>query len=263
MFLTSWNVNGLRAVFRKGSFEKFLKDYSPDVVLIQEIKGTPDKFSEEILDEAEYKKFFHPAEKPGYSGVAIFVSSKYSGEIEGFKSGMSNFEDTEGRVARVDFKNGLTIISVYVPNGGKSEEAFQGKLGFFDLLGEYAKSIVDEGRSVAIGGDFNVARSEIDLAQPEKHANNVLFRENIRNKMQSLLDLGFSDTFRDKFPDKKGAYSYWDNFDFSLPQGIKPRDVNRGWRIDYFLVDKNTKTKNPNILDEVLGSDHCPVSIDI
>ena len=262
MLLTSWNVNGIRAVHKKGALLNFLESVSPDVLLLQEIKGTVDKFPEELLDESKYKKFFHSAEKAGYSGVGIFVSKGQEKNIQEFTVGMTGFEDSEGRVARVDFKNGLTAISVYVPNGGKSEEAFQGKIGFFSFLRNYLNEIVDSGRSVIIGGDFNVARSEIDLASPEKKENNVCYRSEIREKMEILLDSGFVDTYRDKYPDKEGAYTYWDNFDFSIPRGVTPREINKGWRLDYFLSDKKTKIKNPQILQEFMGSDHCPISIE-
>ena len=263
MFLTSWNVNGIRAVHRKGALDSFLSTYSPDVLLLQEIKGTPDKFGDELLDETKYKKIFHPAEKAGYSGVGIFISKANGDKIESTSTGMPGFTDSEGRILRVDFKNGLTVIGVYVPNGGKSEEAFHGKLNFFSLLQDYLNEIVGSGRSVAIGGDFNVARSNIDLAAPEKNEKNVCFREDIRKKMETLLGSDFIDTFREKYPNKIEAYSYWDNFDFSLPRGVTPREVNKGWRLDYFLTDKKLKTKNPQILQDVLGSDHCPVSIEV
>ena len=152
---------------------------------------------------------------------------------------------------------------MYVPNGGKSEEAYKEKLSFFKLLTTYVKALQKEGNKVIIGGDFNVAHNEIDLAEPEKHRNHTHFNDEIRACIGTLIDAGLTDSYRIRNPDKKGAYSYWDNFSFSLPRGTKPRDVNSGWRLDYMLVDSETNDhiKEAQIHQNILGSDHCPVSI--
>jgi len=264
MKIFSWNVNGIRAVARKGALEEFINKCKPDVALFQEIKGKPEQFDENILNETNFKKYFHPAEKAGYSGVAVWVSQKYADKIGEIKKGIPTLNDKEGRIICADVDD-LSIFSVYVPNGGKSEEAFAHKLEFFSKFREHLINCKKNGRKIIVGGDFNVARTEIDLAQPEKNENNVCYTKSVREKMESFLSKEFIDTFREKYPDKKEAYTYWDNFDFSLPRGTKPREVNRGWRIDYMVVDTDTHktTKNPDIHSEIMGSDHCPVSIEI
>ena len=177
---------------------------------------------------------------------------------------MPGWKDGEGRVAQCTL-NDTTIISVYVPNGGKSEEAYAEKLSFFSLLAKYAKNLQRNGKKVIIGGDFNVARSELDLAEPDKHRNHTHFNEEVRAHMEQLTEAGMIDSYRVRNPDKEGAYSYWDNFSFSLPRGTKPRDVNNGWRLDYLLVDAKTNDaiQKAEIHQNIFGSDHCPVSITI
>ena len=176
---------------------------------------------------------------------------------------MPGWKDGEGRVAQCELTDGTVIISVYVPNGGKSDEAYGEKLSFYKLLAAYAKKKQKEGNRIIIGGDFNVARSELDLAEPEKHRNHTHFNDEVRAHMEKITEAGLTDTFRVRNPDREGAYSYWDNFSFSLPRGVKPRDVNKGWRLDYLMVDPATdkKIKDACIHNNIFGSDHCPVSV--
>ena len=143
---------------------------------------------------------------------------------------MPKWEDNEGRVAQCFLTNNTVIISVYVHERRKIRRSIQGKLSFFKLLTTYVKALQKEGNKVIIGGDFNVAHNEIDLAEPEKHRNHTHFNDEIRACIGTLIDAGLTDSYRIRNPDKKGAYSYWDNFSFSLPRGTKPRDVNSGWR---------------------------------
>ena len=262
MKVFSWNVNGLRAVYKKGALDSFLDLYKPDVLLIQEIKGKEEQFVDEGISSIKnYKMFFNPAEKPGYSGVAVFVNTKHKDVL--FEKGMPGYKDGEGRVVTVLLKD-LACVGVYVPNGGKSDEAYAEKLGFYSLLAKYADKLNKE-RSVIIAGDFNVARSELDLAEPEKHLNHTHFCPEVRDAAEEMTRSGFVDTFRTRYPDKKEAYSYWDNFSFSLPRGTKPRDINKGWRLDYIFADAvlNKKIKDSYIHTDVMGSDHCPVSVHI
>ena len=257
MKIYSWNVNGIRAVERKEALAEFIETEKPDILLLQEIKGKEDVI-EEALQDYPYKRFYNPAEKAGYSGVAIWVSNNLEDEVIEFKKGMPKWDDVEGRVAQIHFKN-TVIISIYGPNGGKSEQAYEDKLRFFDLLKTYIYSL---DKRVIVGGDFNVARSDIDLSEPDKHRNHTHFNEEIKGKMETLLGKDFVDTFRSRNEGKEGCFTYWDNFDFKL-KGIKPRDVNKGWRIDYLVVDKKTnkEIKSADINNNVFGSDHCPISI--
>ena len=182
MKIYSWNVNGIRAVHKKGALFNFIKKEKPDILLIQEIKGTIDKFDEEILDESEYSKEFNPAEKPGYSGVSIWVKDKNN--IVEYKKSMKGWKDSEGRVLRVELKNGLIVFSVYVPNGGKSEEAYKDKLKFYETLSKNISELIEQGKNIIVGGDFNVARSEIDLARPDKFKDHTHFNKEVRSYME-------------------------------------------------------------------------------
>ena len=258
MRIYSWNVNGLRAVHKKEALQTFIQKEKPDVLLLQEIKGKEEQF-EEIKEAYDFQYFFNPAEKAGYSGVAIWV--KPSLTVSANKKGMPKWKDGEGRVIRVDIDT-YSVISVYVPNGGKSEEAYKEKLTFYTLLNNYGKQLQKEGRNVIIGGDFNVARSELDLAEPEKHKDHTHFNDEVRSHMEKVVD-NFTDTYRSRHLNKKEAYTYWDNFDFSLPKGTRPRDINKGWRLDYLLVDEKTDgvIKKVAIHNAIMGSDHCPISI--
>lgn len=268
----SWNVNGLRAVERKKALQEFITKHSPDILLLQEIKGKVEQFSEYLTDTDTYEKHYHSAEKAGYSGVAVWVRQDIKDtlgdtvEIVGMPP-IKEWNDSEGRVLRVDFQNSkLTVLSIYIPNGGKSDEAFIYKLNFFKLLGEYLDTMKKEGRIFVLGGDFNVAHKEIDLEEPEKHKNNVGFREEIREKLDTFIkNKKLIDTYRHFYKDKKGAYTYWDNFDFSLPRGTTPRFINRGWRLDYLFMENShlSQLKSADIKSDILGSDHCPVSIEI
>ena len=262
MKVYAWNVNGLRAVHNKGALESFIKKENPDIILFQEIKAREEQLHETLTDDT-FIRFYNSAEKAGYSGVAIWVHPRNKKIFKSFSKGMPKWEDNEGRVAQCFLTNNTVIISVYVPNGGKSEEAYKEKLSFFKLLTTYVKALQKEGNKVIIGGDFNVAHNEIDLAEPEKHRNHTHFNDEIRACIGTLIDAGLTDSYRIRNPDKKGAYSYWDNFSFSLPRGTKPRDVNSGWRLDYMLVDSETNDhiKEAQIHQNILGSDHCPVSI--
>ena len=263
MKIYSWNVNGLRAVYNKGALEKFITKENPDVILFQEIKVKEDKMPEELMDNT-FTRFYNPAEKAGYSGVAIWIHPRNEKIFKGFKKGMPGWEDGEGRIAVAEFDNGLVVISVYVPNGGKSDEHYQEKLKFYSSITRYAKKLQKEGKHVVIGGDFNVARSELDLSEPEKHRNHTHFNEEVRASAEQIIEkAGMIDSYRERNPAEEGAFSYWDNFSFSLPKGVTPRDVNKGWRLDYLFVDAdlNKKIKKATIHQKILGSDHCPISI--
>ena len=258
MKIYSWNVNGLRAVERKGSLNIFLEKEKPDVLMLQEIKGKPEQFSEFLTQNDNYYQYYHPAVKPGYSGVGVWVS-KNIGECD-VKKGMKGWKDTEGRVITINSKAlPYSIVSVYVPNGGKSKEAHDDKLSFYPTLIKHLDSL----KNFVIGGDFNCALESIDLAEPERHQNTIGFLPEEKIELKKFFDKGYVDTFRSRHPNKQ-QYSYWDNFDFKY-RGKKPRDIGIGWRIDYIIADNTTnkKIKLAKINDDIMGSDHCPVSISI
>lgn len=262
MKIYSWNVNGIRAVHTKGALAQFIKKEDPDIVLLQETKAREEQLPEELHNQ-NYTSFYHAAEKAGYSGTAVWVHIRNKKITKGFTKGMPKWRDTEGRIVQCELTDKRVVIGVYVPNGGKSEEAYQEKLQFLSTLAAYAEKLQKDGYQVIIGGDFNVARSELDLAKPEKHRNHIHFNHEVRSHMEQLIAAGLTDTYRTRNPDEVGAYTYWDNFSFSLPRGTKPRDVNEGWRLDYLLVDSKTdkKIKQAKIHQNIFGSDHCPVSV--
>ena len=265
MKIYSWNVNGLRAVHNKGALTLFIEKEDPDILLLQEIKVKENQLPDELQD-GTFFRLYNPAEKAGYSGVAIWVHARMKEEVATFSKGMPEWDDREGRVAQCLLKDNTVIISVYVPNGGKSETAYQEKLTFFTSLSKYVKELQTKGCRVIVGGDFNVARSELDLPDvPEKFLEHTHFNFEVRGHMETLIESGLVDSYRSRNEDEEGAYSYWDNFSFSLPRGIKPRDVNKGWRLDYILVDQETNAniQEAAIKQQIFGSDHCPVSITI
>lgn len=254
MKLLSWNVNGIRAVERKGALKEFLDEYDPDVLLIQEIKAKEDQLGKIIKDFSEYKQFYHSAEKPGYSGTSIWVHESIEGVT--FDSGLPGYDDNEGRVARMDVDNN-TILGIYFPNGGKSQEAWDDKLVFFDKFLEYVNDLRKSGRNVIWTGDINAAHEEIDLARPKDNLTSIGFRPEERAWVGKVIENGWTDVFRKMNPDKV-KYSWWHMIS-------RARDRNVGWRIDYFFIDEKQidNVNDMDYLNEQFGSDHCPVLLDI
>ncbi|MDI9325189.1 MAG: exodeoxyribonuclease III [Alphaproteobacteria bacterium] len=265
MKIYSWNVNGLRAVFKKGSIQEFITKEKPDIVLLQEVKVKEDQLTEEQKMYEGYTQVYHSAQKAGYSGTAVWVHRQYASMIENQINTFSKYKDTEGRFVQIDLNNGITVISVYIPNGGKSDEHYVQKIDFIKKLGEHAKRLIKTKRMVVIGGDFNIAHSALDLAEPEKYEGHTHFNHTVRTLLTDYMGNDLVDTYRSRNVNKEGAYTYWDNFDFSLPKGTKPREVNRGWRIDYLFADTelNKKITQAHIHADIFGSDHCPISVTI
>jgi exodeoxyribonuclease-3 len=259
MKVVSWNVNGIRAVERKGALQDFLRIHKPDVLLLQEIKGTPDKFSPYLTKNMLFSQYYHPAEKPGYAGTGVWVDNASDLEIVGFSTGIPGFEDTEGRVSRIDIKKDgkrYAILGVYFPNGGKSSEAWDGKLVFYEDFLNYVNTIRQQGIECIWGGDVNCAHNEIDLARPKENKKSIGFLPEERAWVSKVIDTQWVDVFRYRNPEKV-VYSWW-----SMQTRARARNV--GWRIDYFFVDQSfeTRIKNIEYLTEQMGSDHCPVVIE-
>ena len=228
MKIISWNVNGLRAVHKKGALQEFLLQHSPDVLCLQETKSKPEQVA--FLDDElpEYEKFYVSAEKAGYSGTAIWTKkSAISSPV--FISGMENFyNDTEGRIARVDIGT-LTVIGVYFPNGGKSEEAWEEKLVFYKQFLEYIQSIERLGQNVIFCGDVNCCHTAIDIARPKENDGKIGFHPREREIVSSWILAGWKDIWRDTNSETVDQYSWW-----SYRGGARDRNV--GWRIDYFFA---------------------------
>jgi len=248
--ILSWNVNGLRSVYKKG-FVEWLENSNADIVCLQETKANENQLTYDLLYPAGYEAHFNSAEKKGYSGVAVYT--KKSPEQVEKTFGMDRF-DTEGRYLRLEYEK-YVLMNFYVPNGGRDKKDYDYKLNFYAFLLEKLKQSRD--KNIIIVGDFNIAHKEIDLARPKDNVNNIMFTPKERQKITDLLECGYIDTFR-IHTKEGGFYSWWAYFN-------NARERNIGWRIDYVFVSKplKAKVKKAFILKEITGSDHCPVGIDI
>lgn len=250
MKLISWNVNGLRACITKG-FSLFFKSIDADIFCIQETK-----MQEEQAKEIEYEgyyKYMNSAEKKGYSGTAIFTKIKPINVSYGI--GIEE-HDKEGRVITLEFDK-FFLVNCYTPNSKRGLERLAYRKIWEDEFRNYLIKL-DKVKPVILCGDLNVAHKEIDLKNPSTNHHNAGFTDEEREKMTKLLESNFTDTFRYLYPDKKDAYSWWSYM-------LKSRERNIGWRIDYFIVSNSIRDeiKDAIIHSEVLGSDHCPIELDI
>lgn len=252
MKILSWNVNGLRAIHRKGFLQWFLEE-KPDMLCIQEIRAMEEQLPSDLREIEGYYTYFFSAERKGYSGVALYTKIEPKIVRNGF--GIERF-DREGRVLIADYES-FVLFDIYFPNGRTSKERLQYKLEFYDAFLNYANNLKNEGREIVVCGDLNTAHKEIDLAKPEENQKMSGFLPEERAWIDKFFSEGYLDTFR-MFNKEPGQYTWWD---FK----IRARERNQGWRIDYFFVSKNLKesVKSAYILSDVMGSDHCPVGIDL
>lgn len=252
MKLISWNVNGIRAVWKKG-FSQWLLQENPDVLCLQETKASVDQLSAEMTTVGEYSSFWCSAEKKGYSGVAIYTKKRPLSVTTGL--GLPEF-DSEGRVIIADFGS-FVLFNVYFPNGGAGNKRVSFKMAFYTAFEQKVESLRRQGRQVVICGDVNTAHEEIDLARPKENSKNTGFLPEERAWVSRLISLGYIDTFR-SFYKEGGHYSWWD-----YKTAARVRNV--GWRIDYFFISAALKPalSGAFILSEVQGSDHCPVGINL
>ena len=249
MRLISWNVNGLRACVGKG-FLDFFHEIRADAVCLQETKMQPDQLTLELDGYAQY---WNSAVKKGYSGTAIFTKQ----QPLSVKNGMDIPEhDNEGRVITCEYEN-FYLVTVYTPNAQSELARLDYRMTWDDAFREFLLEL-DAKKPVIVCGDMNVAHKEIDLKNPGPNRGSAGFTDEEREKFSKLLESGFTDTFRHLHPDLVGAYSWWS-------YRFKARQNNAGWRIDYFLVSDRIKDKivTASILPEVMGSDHCPVMLEI
>jgi exodeoxyribonuclease III len=248
--LVSWNVNGIRAVSKKGFFE-WMEETRPDILGLQETKISSDQLTEELIKRKGYKSYFSHAEKRGYSGVALYTKEEPISVQEGF--GVPRF-DSEGRTLVADFGD-FVIANIYFPNGAQNEERLQYKLDFYDAFYKWANKLVKEGKKLTVCGDYNTAHKAIDLARPKENEKISGFLPVERAWMDKFVKAGWSDTFR-LINDKPDQYSWWH-------MRTNARERNVGWRIDYFFTSKNLtdQVDGATIEQHVLGSDHCPVTL--
>lgn len=248
--ILSWNVNGLRAIMKKG-FLDFLSSESPDIVCLQETKTSEAPL--ELYQADGYHRYFAMGEKKGYSGAALLTREEPQSIARGF--GDARF-DGEGRTLIADYGK-FVLMNIYFPNGKASPARLDYKMAFCDAFLDYADRLQGQGRKIIVCGDVNTAHDERDIARPRENSKVSGFLPSERAWMDKLEAHGYVDTFR-MFSQEGGHYTFWD-----VVSGARARNV--GWRIDYFYVSENLKkqVKDAFIMTDVMGSDHCPIGLKI
>jgi exodeoxyribonuclease III len=252
MKLISWNVNGIRACSRT-HFPKWFEKEAADVVCLQEIKAHPEQVAEELRHPAGYHSFWHPAEKPGYSGTAIFTRK----EPLSVQLGIGVPEiDREGRILQAEFKD-FTLLNCYFPNSQREHTRLPFKLDFCARLLKHTQKLRSKGKNVVICGDFNIAHKEIDLKNPKSNAKNAGFLPEERAWMDRFIEAKYVDVFRE-FEKGPGHYTWW-----SYRPGVREKNV--GWRLDYFCANSEFRDRLKGMKHQcdVMGSDHCPVVLEL
>lgn len=262
MKIYSWNVNGIRAVWNKGAFQDFIAKHDPDILCLQETKAQPDQSP---VDLPQYKEFWYSAEKKGYSGTAIFTKTDPVAIVNGLPQEMiDKYEvvgdvygdaNKEGRVMTAEFEN-FYVVTCYTPNAKDDLTRIPVRQTWDAAMTAYCAALQQK-KPVIYCGDMNVAHTELDLANPKPNIGKKGFTAEERSGFDNWLSAGFVDTFR-MFKQGNGFYTWWSHF-------ANARARNVGWRIDYFLVSESlkNKVKTAEIHPEVMGSDHCPVSIEL
>ncbi len=279
MKIITWNVNGLRAIEKKGKLKELLEKEKPDVLFLQEIKGKVEQFDDWLKNNKEYKQFYHSAEKPGYAGTGIWVRKSFFQKLQNleFKTTVPKAPNMdEGRISHLTFQidcsrkpslcksaktNSLQtydLLSIYFPNGGKSERAWREKLVFYDKVLDYMNKLRKRGHIVIVGGDFNVAHTPLDIKRAKENDGKIGFHPKERAWLDRVVADGWVDVWRAKNPGVTDVYSWWNVF-------TRARERNVGWRIDYFFIDKKylPRVKRIEYLTKQLGSDHCPLLMEI
>lgn len=252
MRLVSWNVNGIRAILKKGLLDLIEED-GMDILCIQETKAHPDQLTKKVLEFGDYHKYFFSAEKKGYSGVTTW--SKFEPQEVEYGLGADRF-DSEGRTLITHFDD-FVLFNIYFPNGKKNQERLDYKMDFYEAFLEKVNGYRDRGKNIVVCGDVNTAHKEIDLARPKENETVSGFLPIEREWMDRFLLNGYLDTFREF--DKEGDnYSWWD-------YKTRARERNIGWRIDYFYINREfrNRLRDAFILKDVMGSDHCPIGVEL
>ncbi len=247
----TWNVNGIRAVHKKG-FMEFFQGLQPDVLCIQETKAQPDQVPQELAEIPGFHFLMHSAQRKGYSGVATWSR----GQPQEVRLGVGAPEfDAEGRVL-VTRHGGIYLYNIYFPNGGGGPERLEYKKNFYFHLHDVFERHLAAGEPLVVCGDFNTAHEPIDLARPRENEKNSGFMPVEREWLETYFSLGLVDIFRRLHPGEPGHYSWWD-------VRTSARDRNLGWRLDYFMISSDLvdRVEDCRILPEVTGSDHCPVML--
>lgn len=250
MQIISWNVNGLRAIYKKG-FSAWFKNCRADIVSLQEIKADENQIPKKLLNPLGYHAYINPAERKGYAGVLVYT--KVKPQAINYILGEKKF-DRQGRLIELKFPQ-FTLLNVYMPNGGRKQERFPEKFAAYNALVKHLAQLKKE--KVLIVGDFNIAHQEIDLARPKENQKNTGFTLRERKQIDRILKVGYIDTFR-SFQKEGGHYTWW-------LQYHNARARNIGWRIDYAFCSPNLlpRTTASFIMSSVRGSDHCPISVQL
>jgi exodeoxyribonuclease-3 len=252
MKIFSWNVNGLRAATKKGLVD-WIKEEQPDILCIQESRANLDQLPKKAREIEGYKFFINSGDKKGYSGTAVYYKKDPNNIIMGLPD--ERFND-EGRTTIFEYDD-FVLFNIYFPNGQSSDERLEFKMDFYDEFLRYSNELVAEGKKVIACGDYNTAHQPIDLKNDKANANRSGFLPIEREWIDKYIDHGYIDTFRYLHPDEV-KYSWW-TYRFNA------RKNNAGWRIDYFFISENMKDQliSAEIHNDVFGSDHCPISIEI
>jgi exodeoxyribonuclease-3 len=250
--LFSWNVNGIRACGRKGFLDWF-QSQAPDIVCVQETKARPEQLEEDLLHPPGFHSYWHSAQKKGYSGVATYTTRRPLSVTEGI--GVDKIDD-EGRVLITEFR-GFALFNAYFPNSQHGHARLPYKLRFCRAIHELMDEYRAQGKNTVICGDFNIAHSEIDLANPKANVDNPGFLPEERAWMDEFVAADYVDTFRRR--NKEGGHYTW----WSYRQGVRERNI--GWRLDYFFANPEfcRRIKNAFIQPGVMGSDHCPIGLEL
>ena len=251
--ILSWNVNGLRTRF-KGGYLKQVFELNPDILCFQEVKSTEDQIPKKLKEIEGYYSYFCPSKKlKGYAGVAIYTKSK----PKTIEKSFSNFDyQNEGRILKATFEN-FVLFNIYFPSAQGTKEGLEHKFNFYEDFLEEMEGLREVGENVIICGDFNIAHTEIDLVNPKVASNNQGFLPKERAFLDKLVSIGHADTFR-MFNKEPENYTWW-------PYGHNCREKNIGMRLDHFFVSESFKgnVKGGYILSDIIGSDHCPIGVDI
>ena len=256
--MLSWNVNGIRAMVKKEIYKgkdfcTWLEKDGPDILCLQETKANEEQIKDKLLNPLDYNGYWNSAERKGYSGVVTFTKE----EPKNVEYGLGVAElDTEGRFVAIEFEK-FVLCNVYFPNGKQSKERLQYKLDYYDAFLNYCEAKRKKGLSVIFCGDVNTAHKPIDLTHPQANEAISGFLPIEREWMDKIVNMGYIDTFRFKHGEVPEKYTWWSM------RNIGARERNVGWRLDYFFVTEDLKENiiEANILPEIMGSDHCPVSL--
>ena len=248
--IITWNINGLRAALKKNALA-WAWDQKPDLLCLQEVKARPDQLTDAQKSSLLLAYVWHPAQRPGYSGVTTFY--KRAPLDIGLGLGIPRF-DVEGRLIST-LEAGFRLFNIYFPSGTRGRDRVDYKLDFYDHLLRHCDKLHRRGEALILCGDFNTAHQPIDLKNPKSNQKNSGFLPEERAWVQKYLDHGFVDVYRRLYPDR-AQYTWWTNI-------LKARERNVGWRIDYFLVSETLlpRVKDVIVHDRVMGSDHCPVEL--